>query len=387
MVQRIGLVGCGVISDIYLRNAALFRDIRFTACADMRRDAAEQRATEYGLQALSLDELYASPEVDIVLNLTNPDAHAAVALKALDSGKHVYGEKPLATSLEDGRRIVETARGRGLQVGSAPDTILGPGLQTCRRMVDDGTVGEVVSGVATIMSRGMEHWHPAPAFYFRPGGGPVLDMGPYYVGALVTLLGPVAKVTAAARVGLPERTVTAPGPNVGQRIAVEVPTTVHAVLTFAGGAQVTLLASWDVWKHAHLPIELHGVSASLRVPDPNFFGGRIELAKDRDAWEATDTSGRFFGKPTYPFDKPVHANFRGLGLAEMANAIENGRQARVNGDWAFHTLEVMLAILCSAQEERTVAIESTCERPAALSDAEAQSLLADGRAAEQRRSA
>ncbi|ALN75397.1 MULTISPECIES: Gfo/Idh/MocA family protein [unclassified Aureimonas] len=377
MVQRIGLVGCGVISDIYLRNAALFRDIRFTACADMRREAAETRAGQYGLKALSLDELYASDDVDIVLNLTNPDAHAEVSLRALAAGKHVYTEKPLATSLEDGRAIVASARERGLQVGSAPDTILGPGLQTCRRLIDEGVTGPVVSGIATIMSRGMEHWHPAPAYYFQPGGGPVLDMGPYYIGALVTLLGPVAKVTAVGRIGLPERVVTAEGPNVGQRIRVEVPTTVHAVLSFESGAQVTLLASWDVWKHAHLPIELHGETASLRVPDPNFFGGRIERAEDRDDWRPSDTSERFFGRVNYPLAKPLYANYRGLGLAEMARAIESGRTCRVNGDWAFHILDVMLSILRSAEEERGVAVASRCERPEPLTDEEALSLLGE----------
>lgn len=375
MVQRIGLVGCGVISDIYLRNAALFRDIRFTACADMRPEAAEARAAQYGLRAMSLDELYASPEVDIVLNLTNPDAHAAVSLRALDSGKHVYTEKPLATSLDDGRAIVAKAGQKGLEVGSAPDTILGPGLQACRRMIDDGTVGPVMSGVATIMSRGMEHWHPAPAYYFQPGGGPVLDMGPYYIGALVTLLGPVAKVTAVGRIGLTERVVTAEGPNVGQRIQVEVPTTVHAVLGFETGAQVTLLASWDVWKHAHAPIELHGEKASLRVPDPNFFGGRIDRAADRDAWTSDEVSDRFFGRANYPGGKPIHANYRGLGLAEMASAIEAGRTPRVNGAWAFHILDVMLTILRSAEEERSIAVASRCRRPDALTDEDAEALL------------
>ena len=377
MVQRIGLVGCGVISDIYLTNAALFRDIIFTACADARPEAAEARAKAYGIQALTLDALYASPDVDIVLNLTNPEAHAAVSLKALRSGKHVYTEKPLATRIEDGRAIVEAAAARGLRVGSAPDTILGIGVQTARRMIDDGTVGMPISGVATIMSRGMEHWHPAPAYYFQPGGGPVLDMGPYYIGALVALLGPVARVTAVGRVGLAERVVTAEGPNAGQRIRPEVPTTIHAILEFEQGAQITLLASWDVWKHAHTPIEIHGETASIRVPDPNFFGGSVDLASDRDDWRANPTSGNRYGVANYPADKPVHANYRGLGLAEMANAIENGRPHRVNGEWAFHVLDVMLAILRSAEAGTAVAVDSRCERPEALGADEADALLAD----------
>jgi predicted dehydrogenase len=376
MVQRIGLVGCGVISGIYLHNAALFRDIEFTACADVQPGAAKVRADEYGIRALTTDELYRSDEVDIVLNLTNPDAHAEVAAKALEAGKHVYGEKPLATSLADGRAIVDLAAARGLRVGSAPDTILGPGIQTCRRLVDDGTVGEVMSGVATIMSRGMEHWHPAPAYYFRPGGGPVLDMGPYYIGALVTLLGPVAKVLSAGRVGLNERVVTADGPNVGQRIVPEVPTTIHSILTFASGAQVTLLASWDVWSHSHLPIELHGANASLRVPDPNFMDGRTEIATDRESWKAVDTGASLYSKLNYPFAAPRYANYRGLGLADMAAGIESGRPHRADGALAFHALDVMLAILRSAEEERAVRVGSSCPPPAPLSLDEANALLA-----------
>lgn len=375
MVQRIGLVGCGVISDIYLTNAALFRDIAFTACADARAEAAEARAATYGIRAMSLDALYASPDVDIVLNLTNPESHAAVSLAALEAGKHVYTEKPLATRLEDGRAIVELAREKGLRVGSAPDTILGIGLQTARRMIDDGTVGTPISGVATIMSRGMEHWHPAPAYYFQPGGGPVLDMGPYYVGALVALLGPVASVTAVGRVGLPERVVTAAGPNVGQRIRPEVPTTIHAILQFETGAQIALLASWDVWKHGQTPIEIHGETASIRVPDPNFFGGAVERAETRDEWQVTSTADNRFGVANYPAAKPLYANYRGLGLAEMAAAIEAGRPHRVNGEWAFHVLDVMLGILRSAETGERVPIASRCERPEALSVAEAEALL------------
>lgn len=382
MVQRVGLVGCGVISTIYLRNAALFKDIVFTACADMRGEAADVRAGEYGIRALDLDALYRSDDVDIVLNLTNPEAHAEVSLKALNAGKHVYSEKPLATSLTDGTAIVETAAAKNLRVGGAPDTILGSGIQAARRIIDDGALGDPISGVATVMARGMEHWHPSPAYYFQPGGGPVLDLGPYYIGALVTLLGPVAKVTAAGRIGLTERIVGAPGPNLGARITVEVPTTVHAILTFEAGTQVTLLASWDVWKHGHTPIELHGEKASLRVPDPNFFGGTVEIATDRTVWNAIDSGGDTFGRPNDPVSAPVNANYRGLGLAEMAAGIETGRPHRANGELGLHTLEVMLAILQSVDEDRSVAIRSRCERPQPLSEVEARALLVEeGRSA------
>jgi predicted dehydrogenase len=378
VVQRIGLVGSGYIADIYLRNAALFRDIRFTACADMRPEAAEARATQYGLAALSAQELYDSDEVDIVLNLTNPEAHAAVSLAALSSGKHVYTEKPLATTLEDGQAIVAAAANAGLRVGSAPDTVLGVGLQTARQLVDDGSLGLPISGVATVMSRGMEHWHPAPAYYFQPGGGPVLDMGPYYIGALTALLGPIEAVTASGRVGLPERVVTAAGPNLGQRIRPQVPTTVHAILRFQSGAQITLLASWDVWKHGQTPIEIHGEQASIRVPDPNFFAGTVEVATERELWRARETPPHPLTQPNFPLEKPIHANYRGLGLAEMAQAIEAGRAPRVGGEWAFHILDVMMAILRSVDEERTVEVASRCERPAAFPPEESRTLLAEG---------
>lgn len=380
MVQRIGLVGCGVISDIYLRNAALFEDIVFTACADARPEAARTRGQQYGLKALDLDALYASPEVDIVLNLTNPEAHAAVSLRALEAGKHVYTEKPLATRLGDGRAILDLAAANGLRVGSAPDTILGIGLQTARAMVDDGTLGRPISGVATIMSRGMEHWHPAPAYYFQPGGGPVLDMGPYYIGALVALLGPIRKVIASGGIGIAERVVTAAGPNLGSRITPEIPTTIHALLEFESGTRIALLASWDVWKHGHTPIEIHGENASIRVPDPNFFGGAVELATDREHWHATNTDGNFYGVPNYPFDKPVYANYRGLGLAEMASAIEAGRPHRANGEWAFHILDVMLSILQAVEEERAITVASRCERPEALTPEAASALLTEAKA-------
>jgi predicted dehydrogenase len=378
MVQRIGLVGCGVISDIYLTNAALFRDIRFTAVADARPEAAEARAQTYGLKALSLDELYESPDVDIVLNLTNPDAHAEVSLRALRAGKHVYGEKPLATTLEDGEAIMRLADEKGLRVGTAPDTVLGAGTQTARRLMEDGTVGRTLSGVATIMSRGMEHWHPAPAFYFKPGGGPVLDMGPYYLSALVTLLGPIDQVIAMGQIGLPERTVTAEGPNVGQVIPVTTPTTFHALLGFRSGAQVTLLASFDVWKHGMTPIELYGTGASIRVPDPNFFGGTIEIADNRETWNPVEAGDERMTVLNYPPAAPRYANYRGLGLAEMAAAIEAGRPHRASGELGLHVLEAMLGILRSAETGEVVRLRHDCRQPAAFTPDERRALLSDG---------
>lgn len=377
MVSRIGLVGCGNISDIYLQNAALFRDIAFTACADLRPETAEAQSARYGIAARSVEDLLASPDVDIVLNLTIPEAHAPISLAALATGKHVYTEKPLATTVEDGAAIVDRARAKGLRVGASPDTVLGAAVQAARQAIDEGAIGRPLLGVAAVMSHGMEHWHPNPGFFFPPGGGPVFDLGPYYLSTLVTLLGPVASVAALGQQGFAERTVTAEtSPIKGSSVPVETPTTLQALLQFEGGAQVSFLASWDVWNHGMLPLEIHGTEGSLRVPDPNWFGGEIGVATGREAWRIEAVTGRTYGRINHPADDPQHANYRGLGLAEMACAIAEGRPHRANGDVALHVLAVMAAILEAAGTRRVVAIGRRCERPAAFGEAEAAALLA-----------
>lgn len=376
MTARIGLVGCGNISEVYLHNAALFRDIAFTACADLNPAAAQAKAERHGIAQRSVDDLLRSDDVDVVLNLTIPEAHADVSLAAIEAGKHVYTEKPLAIRLADGKRIVEAARRKGVRVGAAPDTVLGAGLQTARRLVDDGTIGRPLLGLAAVLSHGMEHWHPNPGFFFRPGGGPVFDMGPYYLTALVTLLGPVASVTALGQTGFPERVISAENsPLRGQHIKVETPTTLQALLTFGSGAQITFLASWDVWRHGLPPIELHGTLGSLRVPDPNWFGGTPAVAAERADWAGTPTQALTFGKPNWPPAEKQGANYRGLGLADMARAIADGRPHRANGDLALHVLAVMEGILDAARLEHAVTIAESCERPAALNEAEAAALL------------
>jgi len=377
MPMRVGLIGCGNISDIYLINAPLFRDIRFTACADINEAAAKRQAERYALRARGVKELLTSDDVDIVLNLTIPEAHAEIAEAALESGKHVYSEKPLATKLAEGVKLVETARARGLRVGCAPDTVLGASIQEARRMIDANAIGRPLLGVAAFMGHGMEHWHPNPAFFFRPGGGPVFDMGPYYLTTLVTLLGPVASIAALGQIGFAERIVTTPGsPVLGQAIKVETPTSAQALLQFASGAQVTFLASWDVWNNSVLPIELYGETGSMRVPDPNWFGGALETASGRGAWGATGTERHCYGRLNWPKDKPAVANYRGLGLADMARGIVDKRPHRANGDVALHVLAVMAGILEAAGENRRVTIEQTCERPPPLGEDEAKGLLA-----------
>ncbi len=375
MSLRVGLIGCGNISDIYLLNAPGFRDIRFTACADINPEASARQGARYALAARSVKALLASEDVDIVLNLTIPEAHAEVSLAAIDAGKHVYTEKPLATTVRDGERIVAAARAKNLRVGAAPDTVLGASVREARRIVDVGEIGKPLTGLAAVLSHGMEHWHPNPAFFFRSGGGPVFDMGPYYLSLLVTLLGPVASVQASGQIGFVERTVTTPGSTMfGRTIKVETLTSVQALLDFHCGAQVTFLASWDVWNHGVLPIELHGETGSLRVPDPNWFGADLHIAEGRGDWRPIATHEHAFGAANWPAGKPQHANYRGLGLADMARGVLDHRPHRANGDIALHVLAIMAGILEAAAEKRLVAIRQDCIRPAPLGTLEASGL-------------
>lgn len=376
MSLRVGLIGCGNISDIYLTNAPLFRDIVFVACADIRPEIAERQAERYAIDARPVKELLASADVDIVLNLTIPEAHADVSLSAIEAGKHVYSEKPLATTLADGQQIIEAARAGGRRVGAAPDTVLGAGIQAARRLIDSGEIGTPLTGLATVLSHGMEHWHPNPAFFFRKGAGPVFDMGPYYLTTLVTLLGPASSVQASGQIGFAERIVATPGsPVLGQRIKVETFTSVQALIQFRDGAQVTFLASWEVWRHGAPPLELHGEAASLRAPDPNWFGGELLVARRGADWAPIATGARAFGKPNWPLDAPRVANYRGLGLADMARGIVDDRPHRANGEVGLHVLAIMEAILEAASDGRGRTIAQSCERPAPLDEAEARLLL------------
>lgn len=393
--MRVGIIGCGNISDIYATNGPLFRDIGFVACADLIPAAADRLSNKFGLRKMTVDDLLAADGIDAVLNLTIPGVHAEVSLAAIANGKHVYSEKPLATNLSDGKAIVSAASAAGLRVGAAPDTVLGAGIQRARQAIDGGEVGQILTGTAAIMSKGMEHWHPNPAFFYQKGGGPVLDIGPYYITTLITLLGPVRSVRATGQISPVERRFGAEGPNKGKAFPVDTFTTVNAVLSFESGANISFIASWDVWRHGMLPFELHGTGASLRVPDPDTFGGAVEISSNdpqlnmhdpdqaglrgqRVDWRIIPTQDLVFGGINYPFGNPVMANYRGLGLAEMACAIAEGRPHRASGELALHALAVMLGILEAAETDSIVAIEHACARPAALTQVEAAGLLRAG---------
>ena len=344
-------MGAGKISGIYLENGAIFDDLEVVSCADLLVERAEQQAREYGVsKAYTPEELLADPEVEIVLNLTVPAVHAEVSLAALAAGKHVYTEKPLAVSREDGRKMLEEAAERGLLIGCAPDTFLGGGLQTCRKVMDEGIIGEPVAATAVMMTHGPEDWHPNPDFFYQPGAGPMFDMGPYYLTALATLLGPVRRVTGSARVTFPERQVTSQ-PLAGTTITVNTPTHVAGVMDFEGGAVGTLVTSFDVWSAEHFRIDVYGTEGTLSVPDPNTFGGPVRVWRSGgDAW--TDV----------PLTHPYTENSRGLGLADMAQALRSGRRHRATGELGGHVLDVIHAFLDSSEGGRHVEVASTFDR-------------------------
>lgn len=371
----VGVIGCGNISAAYFRLAPLFRGIEMRACADIDMAVATARAKEFGLRAESVEGLLGSKDVDIVVNLTVPAAHYEVSRRALDAGKHVYSEKPFVLSVKEGLDLQKRAAKKGLRVGSAPDTFLGGAHQLARAIVDSGKVGRITSGTAYVMSHGMEHWHPNPDFFFQPGAGPVLDVGPYYVADLIQLIGPVGRVAALASIPSPERTITSK-PRLGQKIKVGTPTTLHALLEFASGAVVTLNASWDVWHHGHKPIELYGEEGTLHVPDPNFFGGEVRYTRRGDPVKKTPKWDHPFSVPNQKHASGMLANYRTAGLADMAIAIMEDRPHRCSMEAALHAIEVMTGILESGETGKFVAMRTSCERPAALGVKEARALLA-----------
>ncbi len=366
----VGFIGTGNISSAYLRaitgheNMAGFPVLDVKGLADMRPEASQARAAEFGLRSMSIEEMLASSDIQLIVNLTIPRAHVDVGLRALAAGKHVYSEKPLGITYAEGRRLLDAANKAGLRIGSAPDTFLGGSHQQARAVVDSGTLGQLVGGTAFMQAPGHESWHPDPAFYYDIGGGPVLDMGPYYITDLVNLLGPVARVSAmASRLRLQRPVLSEP--KKGEIMDVKVDTHVTGSLGFANGAIVQVGMSFDVAGHKHVPLELYGTEASLIVPDPNFFGGDVELKKrGRDEpWHKVDV--------TQPY---ADGNYRSLGVADMAQGILDNRPHRANGDLALHVLEVMEAFAIASADARTVDIKTLVQRPEPLATS-----LQDGR--------
>lgn len=354
---KIGVVGCGDISGIYLTNITkLFKEIEITGVCDLIDERAERAVQTYGLPRKYKDmhELFADPEVDIVLNLTRPYEHHGVSMAAINAGKHVYSEKPLGATFEEGIEIRDAAAKKGVKLGGAPDTFLGAGIQTCRKLIDDGYIGTPVGATAFMMCHGHETWHPDPAFYYKFGGGPMLDMGPYYITALVNLLGRVKAVSGMAKASFPTRTITSQ-PHYGTVVNVDVPTYITGLMEFASGAVGSIITTFDVYA-ANLPIiEIYGSEGTLSVPDPNTFGGPVRLYRPerKEFLEFPLTFG-------YP------ENSRGLGLADMAKALQTGRAHRASVDLTFHVLEVMTGYTRAAAAGTTIKIGSEPERPAPM---------------------
>lgn len=367
----IGVIGCGNISAAYMRLAPMFKGIELRACADVNPDAAAARAAEFGLKAHSVDRLLASADIDIVLNLTVPAAHFDVSRAALEAGKHVYSEKPLVLSASEGASLALISAQNGLSVGAAPDTFLGGAHQLARHLIDSNAVGQITSGTCIVQSPGMEMWHPNPDFFFQEGGGPVLDIGPYYISNLVQLLGPVARVAAMSSSGSDVRIITS-GPRRGEKIRVETPTTIHSILKFVSGAQITFCTSWDVWQHGHSNMELYGRNGTLHVPDPNFFGGEVRMTREAAFVNVAEPWDHPFGRA----NDGTSANYRGAGLADMAQALSDGRPHRCGLDFSLHVVDVMTSILASGETGNAIDLATTCERPPALGPEAARALLA-----------
>jgi predicted dehydrogenase len=349
---RVGMVGIGNISGQYLATLPRLPGVSLVAAADL--DPSRQVP---GVPTMTPAELYAADDVDLVLNLTIPRAHAEVALSAIAAGKHVYNEKPLALSTVEGSEVLAAAAAAGVRVGCAPDTVLGTGTQTARRCIDDGMIGQPVAATAFMVTPGHERWHPAPEFYYQPGGGPLFDMGPYYLTALVTLLGPVRRVTGLASTPRLER-VIGQGPRAGTTFPVAVPTHVTGTLEHENGVLTTLLMSFDVWAASLHPIEVYGTGGSLSVPDPNNFAGEVRVF-------TPETAGRPDSGWTTVGPSAGHRDAgRGTGVADLAQALATNTEHRANGALAYHVLDVMESLLRATETGTTQDITSTCPRPA-----------------------
>ncbi|UWR47408.1 Gfo/Idh/MocA family protein [Phaeobacter inhibens] len=371
----IGIIGCGNISLTYLKMIPLFSGMKLRAVADINPEAAQARAAEHGLRAETVEGLLAAEDVAVVVNLTIPEAHYPLTRRILEAGKHAYSEKPLALTLDQAIALRDLAGQRGLRVGSAPDTFLGGAHQLARAMIDEGRVGQVIGGTCHVMSRGMEHWHPNPDFFFQPGGGPVLDLGPYYIANLIQLLGPVRSVAAMTAASFPTRTI-GNGPRHGEEIPVDTPTNIHALLEFDTGAIITLGASWDVWTSSHPNMELYGTKGTLQLPDPNYFGGVVRMSEEDGDLTPLAPDDHPFGQlnETRP-DGRRQANYRAAGLADMVAAISQNRPHRCGIELAAHTVDVMMAILKAGETRAWVATTTSCPRPTPLPPQAAQALM------------
>jgi len=346
---RVGIVGCGVISRHYAENATAFESFDVVACADVDPAPAGALAAEHGLAVATVDELIADPSIDVVLNLTPPAAHAAVLRPALAAGKHVYTEKPLAATVAEAEELLAEAELRGLRIGCAPDTFLSGAYQAARTLIDRGALGEPLSVSAAMLIGGPESWHPNADIFFRDGGGPMLDMGPYYLTAIAALLGPFRRVAGFAATRTRER-VFGVGPRAGERFSVAIPTHAAAAMELGSGVTANLVASFEAPGQYVCDLQIHGTEGTLALPDPNAFTGPLRIRRAREGWQEV------------PFSSRGPQDARGIGLGEMVEAISAGRPHRASGRLALHVLDVATSVLRAAVEGRTIDVVTRCDR-------------------------
>jgi len=353
--MRLAFIGCGNISGQYFNGLKPFRHlIEVAALSDLNLPLAKAKAAEQGVpKACSVDEVLADPSIDIILNLTIPAAHAEVNRQALNAGKHVYTEKPFALTYEDGAKTLALAREKKLRVGCAPDTVLGRGIQTCRRVIEEGRIGKPVAVTANMMGHGPESWHPNPAFFYQVGAGPLFDMGPYYLTSLINLVGPFKSVASIARISFAERLIRSK-PLSGQKLKVETPTHLCAAVELLPGAIGTITMSFDTWQHGMPLLEIYGTEGTVQCPDPNTFDGRVRVFREEnDSWEDIGV-------------RHPHQLCRGLGIADMVMAIREGRPHRQSGEMATHVVEVMESFHVSSDTGKRYDLKSTCAQPEAM---------------------
>jgi predicted dehydrogenase len=368
-MKNIGLIGCGNIAETYFKSQDYFNNINFVACADINQESSDECAKKNNILSMSVDDLLNHSEIDVILNLTIPQAHFEVSEKALNAGKHVYSEKPMAIKLSDAKKIIEIANQKNLYFGNAPDTFLGGGGQFSRKLIDEGSIGEVLTGNFIFAFSGVQTFHPNPESWFKDGGGPVIDMGPYFFTTLVNLLGP-AKNVRARGTKFSETRIIETGPKKNNKFSVDIPTSYTLDLEFDNGAIVQGFLSFDVQNHARNHMELYGSKGSIIVPDPNMFGGPVSISKELGSdWNNFSVENMFLGKTNIvnhsgrSNEAPKQSNYRGIGLSEMIHAIENNKPHRCSGELAFHVLDIINSTIDAAKNNKEIEIQSTCRKP------------------------
>ena len=370
---KVGIVGCGVISNTYISNIqSMFKWLEITACSALHLESAKETAGRYGIpKACTTEELLSDPEIEIVINLTIPLVHTEINKQILNAGKHLYCEKPFTLNLKDAKEILDLAKSKGLMVGAAPETFLGAGLQTCRKIIDDGWIGTPISATANMISHGPETWHASPEFYYKEGAGPMLDMGPYYLTAMVSLLGPISRTSCFSRIGSKSRKIYSM-PHRGKTIEVDVPTTYNGIMEFASGVNANINMTFDVWMSSMPKLEIYGTEGTLLLPDPNYFGGKIKIIRKERVLdslklyggdeEAYSTEYEDLQEIPQIFMQPMEY-IRGLAVLDMAYALVYGRKHRTNEELIYHVTEAMLSFDESARTGKVYNMTSTCDRP------------------------